>query len=174
MSPLARAGRQICAGFAEDAATSSSNTVPAVPATLFTIGYEGRSIAEVLDALAHADVRRLVDVRELPLSRRPGFSKTSLAEALDEVGIEYVHRKPLGNPKENRDRYRSGDIEGGADAFRRHLHNGSYGSLLDLAGHLGDGATCLLCFEREHRLCHRDVIVDSLLELCPELVVNHL
>lgn len=145
-----------------------------VPVTLCTIGYEGRDVGELLEALLAAGVTRLVDVRELPLSRKRGLSKAALGQSLDEVGIGYEHMKPLGNPKENRERYWSGDIEGGADVYRRHLHNGSYGALVELAQSLDDGTACLLCFERDHAVCHREVIVDSLRELRPRLVVDHL
>lgn len=141
---------------------------------LYTVGYEGRSLPELLNALADAGVRRLVDVRELPLSRKRGFSKTALGEALSNVGIEYVHARALGNPKPNRERYWSGDVEGGAEIYRRHLHNGSYSVLRELAESLDADAACLLCFERDHAVCHRDVIVESLRELRPDLVVEHL
>jgi uncharacterized protein (DUF488 family) len=152
----------------------ASNTDPDVSAPLYTVGYEGRSISELLDTLVQADVQRLVDVRELPLSRRRGFSKTALSEALAEVGIEYVHVRPLGNPKPNRERYWSGDVAGGAETYREYLHDGSYGALLQLAESLDGAAACLLCFERDHAACHRDVIVDSLLDLRPDLAVEHL
>jgi uncharacterized protein (DUF488 family) len=142
--------------------------------SLYTAGYEGRAIDEFLDALVQAGVGRLVDVRELPLSRRRGFSKTALRDALAEVGIDYVHVKPLGNPKPNRERYWSGDVVGGADTYRRHLHNGSYSALVDLSDSLDRETCCLLCFERDHAICHRDVIVDSLLELRPDLNITHL
>jgi uncharacterized protein (DUF488 family) len=141
---------------------------------LYTVGYEGRNLDELLDALVAAGVTRLVDVRELPLSRKRGLSKTALGDSLAEVGIAYEHMKPLGNPKENRERYWSGDIAGGAAIYRRHLHNGSYDTLVDLAESLDDGTACLLCFERDHAVCHRDVIVDSLCELRPGLSVDHL
>ena len=73
-----------------------------------------------------------------------------------------------------RERYWSGDVEGGAEIYRRHLHNGSYSTLVELAQSLDDGTACLLCFERDHAVCHREVIVDSLRELRPRLVVDHL
>jgi len=142
--------------------------------SLYTAGYEGRAIDEFLDALVQAGVERLVDVRELPLSRCRGFSKTALRNALAEVGIDYVHAKPLGNPKPNRERYWPGDVVGGADTYRRHLHNGSYPALIDLSDGLDRETCCLLCFERDHAVCHRDVIVDSLLELRPDLHITHL
>ena len=145
-----------------------------MPATLYTVGYEGLSLPEFLDRLVQAGISRLVDVRELPLSRRPGFSKTKLAAALGELGIEYVHARPLGNPKSNRERYRAGDVEGGAEVYRRSLHNGSYPALLKLAEGLDDEPTCLMCFERDHEHCHRAVIVESLAQLRPDVPVAHL
>lgn len=141
---------------------------------LFTVGYEGRSLDELIDELRGAGVERLVDVRELPLSRRRGFSKTALSEALREAGIEYAHIRELGNPKPNRERYLAGDVEGGAAVYRKHLNNGSRWALLELAESLGGDRACLLCFERNHAECHRDVIVEALQELQPDLAVSHL
>lgn len=141
---------------------------------LFTVGYEGRSLDELIDDLVGAGVERLVDVRELPLSRRRGFSKTALGEALRAAGIEYVHVKALGNPKSNRERYWAGDVKGGAAVYRKHLNNGSRWALLELAESLGADQACLLCFERDHTECHRDVIVEALQELQPDLAVSHL
>lgn len=151
-----------------------ANRVPAVSPKLFTVGYEGRSLDELVEALRVAGVERLVDVRELPLSRRRGFSKTTLGEVLREAGIEYVHVKALGNPKPNRERYWSGDVEGGAAVYRKHLNNGSRSALVELAESLGENAACLLCFERDHTECHRDVIVEELEGLEPRLTVSHL
>ncbi|WP_339548507.1 uracil-DNA glycosylase family protein, partial [Pseudomonas sp. RA_35y_Pfl2_P32] len=53
-----------------------------------TIGYEATTMADFLAALTGAGVERVIDVRALPLSRRPGFSKTSLAASLAEAGID--------------------------------------------------------------------------------------
>ncbi len=68
------------------------------PAKLFTIGYEGRSLTEFVQLLVKNAITRVIDVRELPLSRRRGFSKTSLTEALAAHDIEYVHLRKAGNP----------------------------------------------------------------------------
>jgi uncharacterized protein (DUF488 family) len=142
--------------------------------TLFTIGYEGRTAADLIDRLGAVGIERVVDVRELPLSRRRGFSKSSLAEALGEAGIRYEHVRALGNPKPYRERYKSGDREGGARAFRAYLHNGSHGALLDLAESVGDEKTCLLCFEESHVECHRAVIAGAIAERLPRVSIVHL
>jgi uncharacterized protein (DUF488 family) len=141
---------------------------------LFTVGYEGRSLDDLIAELLVAGVERLVDVRELPLSRRRDFSKTALSDALREAGIEYVHVRALGNPKPNRERYWSGDVEGGAAVYRKHLNNGSRGALIELAQSIVNDSACLLCFERDHAQCHRDVIAEALQKLQPGLQVGHL
>src|SRR5436309_12442202 len=75
---------------------------------IFTIGYEGTTVPEFVAALHKAGVERVIDVRALPLSRRPGFSKSPLRAALEEAGIEYVHLKALGTPSEGRTAARAG------------------------------------------------------------------
>jgi uncharacterized protein (DUF488 family) len=142
---------------------------------LFTIGYElHRSPSTLIDALREAGVQRLVDVRELPLSRRRGFSKTALASALEEAGIDYEHVRELGNSKPYRDLYKAGRVDEGVQHYRAHLHNGSYPALVELGDTLHDTPTCLLCFEVDHDVCHRSVIVEALDDRLDELDVVHL
>lgn len=143
--------------------------------TVFTIGYEQHQVPSTLiDALRAAGVRRVVDVRELPLSRRRGFSKTALAAALADAEIEYHHARALGNPKRYRDLYRSGRLDEGIKRYRAHLHNGSYSALVELSETLGDMLTCLLCFEAVHDVCHRAVIIDALEDRIADLEIVHL
>ena len=78
---------------------------------IFTIGYEGATMGEFLAALDAAGVERVIDVRALPLSRRPGFSKSPLRAALEEAGIDYIHLKALGTPAEGRTAARAGRHE---------------------------------------------------------------
>lgn len=142
---------------------------------MFTIGYEKHATPSTLiEALRVAGIRRLVDVRELPLSRRAGFSKTALAAALADAKIEYQHARELGNPKAYRELYRSGRPEEGAQRYRDHLHNGSYHALISLSETLEETPTCLLCFEAAHDECHRAVIIDALEARQDDLAVVHL
>lgn len=143
--------------------------------TLFTIGYEQHHNTDsLIDALHSAGVQRLVDVRELPLSRKRGFSKTALAAALDAADIDYEHVRALGNPKPYRDLYKTGRVREGEKRYRAHLHNGSYPAVVELGETLADVPTCLLCFEAAHEECHRAVIVDALEHRLDDLRVVHL
>jgi uncharacterized protein (DUF488 family) len=142
---------------------------------LYTIGYERHRTPDSLTAtLKDAGVTRLVDVRELPISRRKGFAKKALAAALAEAGIGYEHERALGNPKPSRDMYRSGRQAEGERQYLAHLRNGSSDAVDELAATLADEPTCVLCFEHDHRECHRALIVAELRERLPDLLVEHL
>jgi uncharacterized protein (DUF488 family) len=129
---------------------------------IFTIGYEGATVGEFLDALRKAGVERVIDVRALPLSRRPGFSKTPLKGALEEAGIDYVHLKALGTPAEGRTAARAGRY---ADMTR--IYSGQLelpeamvqaAQMLELAG---EKPSALLCMEREPAHCHRTLLLNA-------------
>ncbi len=142
---------------------------------VWTIGYERHEThASLSDALRAAGVERLLDVRELPLSRRRGFSKRALAAAIGAVGIRYEHERALGNPKPLRDLYRAGRQPEGEAGYLAHVRNGSAWALQELARTLTETTTCLMCWEHDHRTCHREVIVLELRRLVPDLQVKHL
>ncbi|GAA0732336.1 uncharacterized protein (DUF488 family) [Sphingomonas japonica] len=127
---------------------------------IFTIGYEGATVDEVIAALGAAGVKRLIDVRQLPLSRRPGFSKTSLAAALAEHGIDYVHLKALGTPKQGRDAAKKGDRATLQAVYAGQLElpeaQAAAARMRDLAAEM---PSALLCFERDPHVCHRTLLL---------------
>ena len=132
---------------------------------LFTIGYEGRTLQEFLDALTSAGAELLIDVRAVAASRRPGFSKTALSSALREVGIDYLHLRPLGTPKEGRDAARKGRT----DDMRRVYEGQLATPEAELALKQAEAAalerpSALLCFEREASCCHRAMVAERLIE----------
>lgn len=144
-------------------------------AQLFTTGYEQYSKpGDLISVLRQAGVECLVDVRELPLSRRRGFSKKALAAALTDAGVHYDHARALGNPKPFRDLYRSGQQDRGEKAYLAHLRNGSAHAVDDLAKVLIGKPTCLLCYEADPQACHRSLVVDELRLRIPRLQVEHL
>ena len=117
-------------------------------------------MGEFIAALATAGVERVIDVRALPLSRRPGFSKTPLKGALAEAGIEYVHLRALGTPAAGRDAARKGRHEelkriyAGQLELPEAIAQGA--QMLDLAR---EKPSALLCFERDPAGCHRTLLL---------------
>lgn len=129
---------------------------------IFTIGYEGATVGEFVAALQEAGVKRVIDVRALPLSRRPGFSKTPLKGALEEVGIDYVHLKALGTPSEGRTAARAGRHEDMARIYAGQLELPEAmvqsAQMLELAS---EKPSALLCMEREPEHCHRSLLLNA-------------
>ncbi len=88
---------------------------------LYTIGYEAKTEVEFMEQIAAAGVRLVIDVRAVAASRRPGFSKTGLAGALLEIGVDYLHLRALGTPKEGRDAARRGETAAMREIYQEHL-----------------------------------------------------
>lgn len=130
-----------------------------MPVTIFTIGYEGATQAEFVAALQAAGVERVIDVRAVPNSRRPGFSKTPLKNALAEAGIDYVHLRALGTPAEGRAAARAGRLDDLTRIYLGQLETpqamAEGAMMLDLAA---EKPSALLCYERDPACCHRTLL----------------
>jgi uncharacterized protein (DUF488 family) len=145
--------------------------------TLFTIGYEQATQAAVVTGLRDAGVEVLADIRYLPLSRRPGFSKNSLKAAVEEAGIAYRHFRDLGTPAEGRAAARRGDHATLARVYAGQLElPEALKQMAELRALAEEKRVCLLCYERDASGCHRSLLFDVLLsdfervDLEPELV----
>jgi uncharacterized protein (DUF488 family) len=130
---------------------------------IFTIGYERTDIGALAATLVDAGVTLVLDIREAPISRRPGFSKRQLADALGAAGIGYRHSRALGTPKPGRDAARSGDRQTFERIFQAHIRTpdaqAALAEAMDLAR---DETLCLLCYERDPAACHRSIVLDRL------------
>lgn len=130
---------------------------------LTTIGYEAADQADFVATLRRAGISRVIDVRELPISRRKGFTKRALSEALAAEGIAYTHLRGLGDPKEGRDAARAGDIARFQRLFATHMATDHAQTDLREAVRLVDeGGACLLCYERDHTACHRSIVAEAI------------
>ncbi len=131
---------------------------------LFTIGYEGADLTDFLKTLKTAKVDVLLDIREIPLSRRKGFSKSALGQAMEAVGISYRHEKQLGSPKMIRHRLRKdGNYQRFFQDFEHYL-NQQLCLLKTLIEEL-DGNVALLCYEKAHDQCHRSSVAHAIANL---------
>lgn len=131
-------------------------------ATLYTIGYEGWGFDIWVDALISRGIRTVVDVRELPLSRRPGWSKRALAEKLAERGIGYVHMRALGTPAPMRHGLRDKTLpfEEFAPQFRDLLAQrpDDVDALVRLVLRQ---PVALMCWEEDPERCHRSLVAEA-------------
>jgi uncharacterized protein (DUF488 family) len=136
---------------------------------LVSVGYEGRTVDELIQTLQDEGVDVLADVRLTPLSLKPGLSKHRLAQRLDDVDIRYVHLRGPGNPRDNRAAFWNGPIEVGIARFRRMLSapEERAAELKELAELAGTARVAILCFERDHARCHRQVVTEEIIRRSP-------
>jgi uncharacterized protein (DUF488 family) len=126
---------------------------------VYTLGYQGRSAEELVALLRERGVERLVDVRQVALSRKRGFSKTSLRERLEDAGLEYLHLPELGNPRELREA--DPPPEELRRRYREHLR-GEEAMVEALYLLVQQKSTALMCYERDPAACHRIVLAEEL------------
>jgi uncharacterized protein (DUF488 family) len=131
--------------------------------SIFTIGYEGADIATFIHTLRQAGVQTVADVRAVAVSRRKGFSKTSLAHHLHVAGISYVHFRDLGDPKPGREAARAGRMREFESIYSAHMKTAAAQiQLAELADLSTTGDVALLCYEANARSCHRTMIARSI------------
>ncbi len=131
----------------------------------YTIGYEGWELDDFVARLRGQRVEVLIDIREKPSSRKPGFSKTPLREALEEACIQYVHVKALGSPSTIRYEYKNGgDKETFFKAYRAYLKT-QVAHLRTVLDAVREKTCCLMCLERHAWDCHRSAVSDILRQL---------
>ncbi|MCF6524261.1 DUF488 family protein [Streptomyces sp. JJ36] len=136
--------------------------IPPVTPGLWSAGYEGRDIDSFVASLVDSHIGVVADVRLTPISRKKGFSKTRLGEALAEAGIEYTHLRGLGNPKDNREPFWDGRVEVGRARFRGLLQSEEAQADLDrLAEHARASRVAVLCFEKDESRCHRQIVLET-------------
>lgn len=131
-----------------------------------TIGYEKANLSDFVRTLEVCDVEVLIDIRDRAQSRRPGFSKSALSAAVGEAGIDYIHVKALGDPKEGRDAARSGDFALFQRIFSDVLNtDAAQDALMEVKELAKNYNICLMCYERDQRECHRKIVAEKLEEL---------
>jgi uncharacterized protein (DUF488 family) len=133
-----------------------SASLPMTAKTLYSIGYEKALLAEFVATLAASGVATLIDVRDRPISRRPGFSKRQLAAAVEQAGMRYVHLQALGTPPEGRLAGRRREWDRFWAIVDEKLARPEAELDLRHAAEIAEAApSCLLCYEADWQVCHR-------------------
>ena len=137
--------------------------------TIWTIGYEGLSLEQFLKLLRANNIEHLVDIREAPISRKAGFAKGALSEAVGRAGIHYSHVRALGCPKPIRDRHKeTGDWGRYTRDFKIYLA-GQNEALAELRATVAAARTCLLCYEADYSRCHRTYVAEAISSTADEI-----
>ena len=132
---------------------------------IYSVGYEGLTVAGLVERLRQNRIEEVVDVRASPYSRRPGFSKKRLAESLAAAGIAYRHEPFLGNAFRDED-----DFAAAMTLMRDHLAAGDPAeAVARLVALAEDRRIAVLCLETDQRRCHRQVVLEAAVAREPDL-----
>ncbi|MDO4888943.1 MAG: DUF488 domain-containing protein [Actinomycetaceae bacterium] len=136
-------------------------------------GYEGKTLDDLLSEAERVQANVVVDVRMTPISRKKGFSKTRLRQALEAAGLKYVHMRELGNPKDNRAAFATPGTDDAAHAYQRftdevlHTPEGT-AAIHHIADLATDQTVLVLCCEHDHEQCHRRLVIDEVTAVLAE------
>jgi len=142
---------------------------------LYTIGYESKSVDDLISQLKSHNIATLVDVREIPISRKRGFSKTVFSEYLNKSGIEYIHLKKLGSPKIIRKELKQNKDY--ISFFKKYIEYIQLQKdiLNDLYKIILNKNCCIMCYEDSPSKCHRKIICDEIENIDGNgLLIEHL
>lgn len=140
---------------------------------LLSVGYEGRTAAELTDELRRRKVSVVFDIRLTPLSRKPGLSKRALSAGLLEYDIEYSHLPALGNLKDNRAGFSDPSESTARNRYRDRMREPSgVEGVHEIVEKARTNLVALLCFERDEAQCHRSIVVDQIRSTFPEIVLQ--
>jgi len=124
---------------------------------IISIGYQRRNIDELITILKVYNVKKVIDVREMPTSRRVDFRKNVLKSHLSTAGIQYQHVKDAGNPY----RKAQGGFEHCMGLYSSYL--ASHPAVIkQISAELSEDTVAIFCYEREHNKCHRSVLIEML------------
>ena len=140
---------------------------------LLSIGYEGRTVDDLVHELTQRKVAVLADVRLNPISRKPGLSKKALTAALHAAGIAYVHLPALGNPRDNRAGFADPQNGQPRNRYTQILTTpAAVAATLHLTNIAEHDLVAVLCFERDEQTCHRQLILANIRAQSPHSVIQ--
>jgi uncharacterized protein (DUF488 family) len=127
---------------------------------LFTTGYEGQTIQNFIKKILSEHIETIIDIRENPNSRKPGFSKNIFRKQLGTAGVGYYHFQELGTPKPLRKFLSDNqDYEKFFEEYKAFLPE--FQDAIDDIVEIGSQKRiCLLCFEKDPHFCHRKVVAE--------------
>lgn len=126
--------------------------------SIYTIGYQGLTIDEFKSILIEKGIESIIDIRNVPLSHKYGFSKFWLIKHIPEFGIEYKSIPELGIPKNYRENLMGNNLW---EKYKKIIIS-KEGYIDNVAQILQEKPTVLMCFEAIPEQCHRFVLSEIL------------
>jgi uncharacterized protein (DUF488 family) len=149
-------------------------TAPKAPLSIYTIGYEGASIDAFLNVLLQKGIKRLIDVRNNPISRKWGFAKSTLGNLCEKTGIQYIHMPELGITSDKREGLATKeDYKTLLDEYEKQYLLTRKNKIQDALSLIEEAPSVLVCMEADVEMCHRGRLANKIGKLS-QLPIVHL
>lgn len=135
--------------------------------TIYTVGYENRSVKKFLEVLVSTGIQIVIDVRANPFSKKRGFCKKNLKETLESASIRYIWARDYGVPPREQE---TGTKEQILSAYRQRVRKRFL--LKWLSQFFEEKPTALMCVEASAEQCHRGVLAEELSEFMGAEIVH--
>jgi uncharacterized protein (DUF488 family) len=123
---------------------------------IYTIGYQQTSVSELLSFISQNGIKRIIDVRQNPVSRKPGFSKKKISLLADKAGLEYVHVRDVGIESKDRKNLRTeADYKHLLDRYEKQISRKKQKQVETVAKLVMEKPSVLICYEADPEFCHR-------------------
>lgn len=147
--------------------------VKCAPLAVYTIGYENRSVDGFLNKLLRAGIRRIVDIRANPVSRKYGFARSSLASLAGKLGLGYTHSPELGiSSQKRRDVQTPDEFRELFGYYEREILPGEPDAVAKVAELMKTAPSVLVCMEKEAVDCHRSRLATRVATLTKLKIVH--
>jgi hypothetical protein len=139
-----------------DIVPESAPKTKAAPIAVYTMGYENRSVDGFLNNLLRQGMKRIVDVRANPVSRKYGFARSSLSNLAGKLGIGYFHRPELGiSSAKRRGVETPSEFRALFGYYERQILPAKADVIAEVAELVKGAPSVLVCMEKEAVDCHR-------------------
>ncbi len=146
---------------------------PVAEKSIYTAGYEGKTVDEFLNLLMESGISRLIDVRYNPISRRYGFHKSTLLRLCSSLRRDYHHLPGLGIPGSEREHLDSDHQYTSLFKNYRCSLPSRKKDLTNVSRLLKSDPSVLVCMEANPEFCHRNVLAQHLTTLI-DMPIKHL
>ena len=145
----------------EDLLPSPAPAKPHTSIAVYTLGYEGSTVDGVFDCLLRNGIRRILDIRSNPVSRKYGFARSSMSSIAEKLGLEYVHMPELGIEKQRRESLSTREDYGRLlEWYERTLAERAE-AVDQVIKYVKSAPTVLICVEADPAFCHRGRLAEA-------------
>ena len=124
---------------------------------VYSAGYEGETIDHFFNKIIKNGIKNIIDIRNNPVSRKYGFSKSQLVNNCSGLGLSYYEFPELGIISDKRKKLKTfADYKSLLDDYEKIIIESQNSSIKKVENIIKNHPSVLICFEKDYNYCHRN------------------